>query len=94
MQHYNRDDYERGEQDYTMRPHTSRYQPNNFVFGFVFGTVIGSAIGLFANNKAKKKKQVPQEEVQFDQHLHETTRQEQALAEDQVETIKGRIGHA
>ncbi|MCI2790665.1 MULTISPECIES: hypothetical protein [Staphylococcus] len=94
MQHYNRDDYERGEQDFTMRPHTSRYQPNNFVFGFVFGTVIGSAIGLFANNKAKKKKQVPQEEVQFDQHLHETTRQEQALAEDQVETIKGRIGHA
>lgn len=94
MQHYNRDDYERGEQDYTMRPHTSRYQPNNFVFGFVFGTVIGSAIGLFANNKAKKKKQVPQEEVQFDQYLHETTRQEQALAEDQVETIKGRIGHA
>ena len=94
MQHYNRDDYERGEQDFTMRPHTSRYQPNNFVFGFVFGTVIGSAIGLFANNKAKKKKQVSQEEVQFDQHLHETTRQEQALAEDQVETIKGRIGHA
>ncbi|CAM3084333.1 hypothetical protein [Staphylococcus argensis] len=94
MQHYNRDDFERGEQDFNMRPHTSRYQPNNFVFGFVFGTVIGSAIGLFANNKAKKKKQVPQEEVQFNQHLHEMTRQEQALAEDQVETIKGRIGHA
>ncbi|MCU5746129.1 hypothetical protein N9R04_05255 [Staphylococcus sp. SQ8-PEA] len=93
MHYYNRDEFERGKENYTQANHVSRYQPRHFVFGFVFGTVIGSAIGLFANHKKKLNEQVPSSETKFDSDLSHTTREEQAIAEERVEKIRGEVNN-